>query len=393
MAAGEPAGPSQPVIKRLFARSGNRCAFPKCRVALVQGKTVVGRICHIKGRNGPRYDASQTPAERHGYDNLVLLCPTHHAIVDDDSEAYTVERLTKMKADHEGRAASLGEAEIERAATLLRQQSISSTNQSGGITAHTVNVHIQPAGTAGSRGDDQRSIVKRIRRYHEERVGAIVSGHAPVPLIDGPALVMHIMPFTAVDDEPAPAFVELCRDPNRLLPIKSSHALGWRITVDGLITGSNAEGLSKPQRAFVHLRRSGAIEAFATSIAVGRDHTFVELPEVQAIIIKHVDLYARALGTNGLEPPMVVLVSLIHASGMRLLRDFTRGFPEDVPVELLQFDQIHFNEAVLDKIPDDYRVCARMLSPLLSHMANAAGLRSSPYFDADGTYRPARHIS
>lgn len=64
-------------IKRLFALSGNRCAFPGCFNSLVDppGK-VTGRICHIRGRNtgGQRFDATQTDTERHGFDNLLLLC-------------------------------------------------------------------------------------------------------------------------------------------------------------------------------------------------------------------------------------------------------------------------------------------------------------------------------
>ena len=64
----DPTGPSQATIKRLFAHSGNRCAFPRCMEVLVEEGTVVGKVCHIKAANpkGPRYDPQQTTAERHG---------------------------------------------------------------------------------------------------------------------------------------------------------------------------------------------------------------------------------------------------------------------------------------------------------------------------------------
>ncbi len=42
-------GPSISDIKLLFARSGNRCAFPKCRAPMaVNEKTLTGEVCHIK---------------------------------------------------------------------------------------------------------------------------------------------------------------------------------------------------------------------------------------------------------------------------------------------------------------------------------------------------------
>ena len=68
--------PTDATIKRLFARSGNRCAFPKCPVEIVQGDTLVGEMCHIRAARpgGPRYDPNQTAAERHGYDNLTSCC-------------------------------------------------------------------------------------------------------------------------------------------------------------------------------------------------------------------------------------------------------------------------------------------------------------------------------
>ena len=124
----------------------------------MQGSTVVGEICHIKAANpgGPRYDPQQTAAERHGYDNLVLLCGKHHTVIDADEEAYTVERLIKMKADHESRAAEIDDHFAERAALLLLSQSVISMNQSGGITAHTIiNIH-PPSGPSQSNPKPQQ---------------------------------------------------------------------------------------------------------------------------------------------------------------------------------------------------------------------------------------------
>jgi hypothetical protein len=134
-------GRSERTIKRLFALSGNRCAFPRCTTALIQGDTVVGQICHIKAAKpgGPRYDDQQTDAERHAFANLILMCGTHHTVIDDDEEAYTVQRLLKPKAEHEKGAAQIDDRFAEHAAQLLIKQTVSSANQSGGITAHTVN--------------------------------------------------------------------------------------------------------------------------------------------------------------------------------------------------------------------------------------------------------------
>jgi hypothetical protein len=139
----ESKGPSERAIKRLFALSSNRCAFPRCPTALIQGGTVVGQVCHIKAAKpgGPRYDDQQTNAERHAFANLILMCGTHHTVIDADEEAYTVERLAKLKAEHEKGVAPIDDRFAERAAQLLISQMVASANQSGGITAHTVNAN------------------------------------------------------------------------------------------------------------------------------------------------------------------------------------------------------------------------------------------------------------
>lgn len=96
--------------KILWGRSGNRCAFPGCNQELHQviganGSTVVGEECHIEAQNGngPRFNHALSEKQINTFENLVLLCPTHHRIIDENPEEYTVEALKKMKADHEGR--------------------------------------------------------------------------------------------------------------------------------------------------------------------------------------------------------------------------------------------------------------------------------------------------
>jgi hypothetical protein len=100
------AGPSDSTIKRLFAVSSNTCAFPACSEPLEEGETIVGEICHIKsaGRGHGRYDPDQSDEERHGFDNLILLCRKHHKIVDSDVNRYPASLLTEFKKSHEANA-------------------------------------------------------------------------------------------------------------------------------------------------------------------------------------------------------------------------------------------------------------------------------------------------
>lgn len=96
--------PKLSTIKRLFALSKNQCAFPQCNLPLIEKEGIVtGIVCHIKARSkgGPRFDSSQNDDERHGFDNLVLMCARHSKIIDSDPDTYCVDTLRDIKHVHE----------------------------------------------------------------------------------------------------------------------------------------------------------------------------------------------------------------------------------------------------------------------------------------------------
>ena len=104
-------GPSEKTIRRLFAMSGNMCAFPGCATPIFEeSTTLTGEICHIRAQSpgGPRFDATQTEEARHAYDNLILLCRRHHKVVDSEPGIYPVDALAAIKAIRE---AQLGRPE------------------------------------------------------------------------------------------------------------------------------------------------------------------------------------------------------------------------------------------------------------------------------------------
>lgn len=87
---------------------GNRCAFPDCDEPMFSDGSIVGEVCHIHAQRpgGPRYKTGLSPAELHSIGNLILHCPRHHKIVDDQPERSDADWLRKIKAEHEDRAAA-----------------------------------------------------------------------------------------------------------------------------------------------------------------------------------------------------------------------------------------------------------------------------------------------
>lgn len=182
------AEPSEKTIKQLFALSGNRCAYPRCPLPIIERTgTVTGEICHIKANHagGPRFDALQSDEDRNALANLILLCRHHHRVVDSEPDLYTVDALAEMKSTHE-KAVGCPETPDGGvfAKVLLNQfRRILVSNNSGNVAINSPGamqaqtIHVKtlkrrisvnpPPGTIGADQDASRYVLHLIKRYNE----------------------------------------------------------------------------------------------------------------------------------------------------------------------------------------------------------------------------------
>ncbi len=95
--------PTTEVVRKLYLKSGNQCAFPECRNLIMNSDgDFIGEVCHIEAAmpGGQRFNPKQINEERRSFDNLLLLCHEHHKVTD-NVEVYSVEKLKMMKSEHE----------------------------------------------------------------------------------------------------------------------------------------------------------------------------------------------------------------------------------------------------------------------------------------------------
>jgi hypothetical protein len=104
-----------PDQKALWGSAARRCAYrdaltnQPCQRELVGNSNsadplvIVGEMAHIEGEKpgSARYRESMTDDERNSFENLILLCPEHHTIIDGQEHTYTIPRLKAMKYAHE----------------------------------------------------------------------------------------------------------------------------------------------------------------------------------------------------------------------------------------------------------------------------------------------------
>lgn len=123
--------PKPSVIKKLFALSGNKCAFPDCSENLVtKDGELIGEICHIEAAEpaGPRYNPISSDEERRSIENLILMCPIHHKITD-NIEKYSVRMLSDFKSKQEKKFRNSKFTIAENIAKKLIQKYMSQKNK------------------------------------------------------------------------------------------------------------------------------------------------------------------------------------------------------------------------------------------------------------------------
>lgn len=119
----------QKVQSALWARAAGRCEYRGCNKSLV-GDLIAGKedglygfIAHIVADSpgGPRGDPVRSPLLAKSLDNLMLMCATHHKLIDVDApDDHPEAVLLAMKDAHEARVETNAGIDEERASHVLR---------------------------------------------------------------------------------------------------------------------------------------------------------------------------------------------------------------------------------------------------------------------------------
>lgn len=137
---------SAKTIRLAKLRAAFICSRPTCRRLTVSPSLhdeqlvhYTGKVAHISAASagGPRYDPNFSETERKAIENAIFLCSHCAELIDkNNGKDFPVAILSSWKVEHASWvSAQLNKSEHE----ILSHQAIS-LNQSGGITASTVNI-------------------------------------------------------------------------------------------------------------------------------------------------------------------------------------------------------------------------------------------------------------
>ncbi len=215
--------------KLLWGRSGNQCAFPECRQELtvdlgvdppLRNTVVLGEEAHIVARedDGPRGDPGVPLSERNAYDNLILLCPTHHTLIDKEhGRSFPVDVLLAMKRAHEEIAARRGVLrsgttnEPTRRDALLTDLSASR----GRLVSRWIAVGLGPEQAEELADDGTVGVCREFEQFHAGLRFAVLTGDFGSGKTVALEREYQAMALRAIDNAHAPLPVHLSAKSSR----------------------------------------------------------------------------------------------------------------------------------------------------------------------------------
>lgn len=221
------------------------------------------------------------------------------------------------------------------------------------------------------------AVTERLRQFRADRVMRIESGNTPVPLTNRPKVVLHLVPLQAFTSR---SQVEVREFQWRSRVGQLQTIVGgidsWRYNLDGLLTHvEERDGLAM---SYVQVFRSGTIEAADSYCVSGRMGHEQVIPSsaFENKLVSVMPALFESLKFMNLDPPIVLMMSLIGVRGMQMGLEHGLSRPIDDDVLLLP-------EQLMESYPSD---AGPVMKPLIDMVWNACGLEKSPNFDIEGKY-------
>ncbi len=180
-------------------------------------------------------------------------------------------------------------------------------------------------------------------------------------------IIMHVIPRDSLD--PMKQIVATSDAKERLCPMGGS----------GGTTRYNAEGLrNESNDDYIQLFRNGVIESVKT-FSIYDDKGEIAGPNLEDGLITGLKEYLEAEKILGIKPPLLVMISMIGVKGHFIYQNPGLGCGSGyeinsdkvvpAPIKITSYENI------------DY---VQVLKPVLDTIWQAAGIKGSPFYNADG---------
>jgi hypothetical protein len=229
------------------------------------------------------------------------------------------------------------------------------------------------------------SLPEKIRAFRADRLAKIEKGDSPIPFIPSRAVVLHILPISAVYGNPG---ADVSKEANRLAfrylaPLMSQNWLS-RFNADGFLTYDDREWGAITKRSastYVQVFRSGAMEVANQRVlirAIPEHDETIPMTAFEKDLIIAVQRFVDFQRDIGVNPPIVLMISLLGVKNFAL----TTG-PNSVTTSRIDRDVLMAPDILIESFDFEPDI---LLRPILDFFWQAAGVADCPHYGVDGRW-------
>lgn len=227
------------------------------------------------------------------------------------------------------------------------------------------------------------SQAQKVRDFRTGRLGRVLTGNTPSPLMPGPVLVLHVVPVQAamglVQLDPLPYETR-----KRALPfVGQGGAATIRLNLDGAVGALHPD--AKHNGAYVQMFRTGYAElVWVLQQYEGRKRPSLPSVAYESYTMGFVNSVRAELKVLGYSTAVAVMLSILKADQVDFTPDDRSGFPISGP----GFDRDTF--VLPDVLIEDQVTTSRGMRPVFDLVWQCAGFPCSLNYNDDGEWKPAR---
>jgi hypothetical protein len=213
---------------------------------------------------------------------------------------------------------------------------------------------------------------EKIQNFRKDRIDIILKGERPVEIDQYSKVVLHIVPL-AFDD--SNCWIDLKEAQEKLKYFRPLKATGGRsrFNFDGFLTyDCQSDGKSI---SYMQFFRSGIIETVSANLIRTQDsRKIIAGTAFIDAIIKTLDEYLKIENDLGINPPLILMLSLLNVKGFEISTGgpYTSGFS-------IEKDDLLFSEILVENFEDKP---SKILKPIFDMVWQSCGLEECPYVDA-----------
>ena len=222
-------------------------------------------------------------------------------------------------------------------------------------------------------------VPEKIRDFRDQRISKIITNDTPVPVVEQPRIVLHLVPMSSLTGAQQFHVAEIYTRRQQLEPV-AFESTSHRVNFDGVVI-FRIDADSPRCDAYVQAFRNGIIEAIETAeFEEANGKKFILSLAFEKNLISATARFLNLQADFGIPPPVFVMISLLGVKGYTM----RTNDPHQSVRTLIDRDVLLLPEIIVEQFDQEP---SSLLRPVFDAVWQAAGFLRSAYYDANGNWK------